>query len=187
MGSIDFFFDIGSPYSYLAFHRIQPMAAEAGVHVRYRPFLLGAVFKAAGNTPPAMVPARGAYMLRDLDRWAAHIGVPFSFPSFFPVNSLLPMRALCRFGPDEIEAPARRIFHAYWAANQDVSMPEVLADLIGADAVASAGAEQIKDCLREHTEDAIRLGAFGAPSFVVGEELFFGNDRLEFVIQAASA
>ncbi len=186
MAPIDFFFDIGSPYTYMAFHRLPPMAAEAGVEIHYRPFLLGAVFKATGNAPPALVPARGTYMLQDLARWAAHIGAPFHFPSFFPINSLLPMRALCTFGPDEVQGAAERIFNAYWAADRDVSMPEVLADLIGTDAVVGASEPEVKQRLRRHTDEAIRLGAFGAPTLVAGNEIFFGNDRLEFALEAAT-
>jgi len=185
MGTIDFFFDIGSPYSYLAFHRLPAMAADVGAQVRYRPFLLGAVFKASGNEPPALVPAKGTYMLQDLRRWAQVIGIPFSFPSFFPVHSLLPMRALCTFPENEIRHPAERVFEAYWSRNEDVSSPEVLANLIGADAVAGSSNQLIKDQLRAHTDDALSQGAFGAPSFVVNDELYFGNDRLDFVVEAA--
>jgi 2-hydroxychromene-2-carboxylate isomerase len=185
MPAIDFYFDITSPYTYLASQRLPAMAAERGVTVRYRPFLLGAVFKATGNNMPALVPSRGSYMLEDLKRWSAKLGIPFSFPAFFPVNSLLAMRALCTFQEDEIRGAADRVFHAYWVKNLDVSMPEVLSDLVGADAVAGAAEPEIKLRLRENTDEAVRQGAFGAPSFVVGEELFFGNDRVEFALDAA--
>jgi 2-hydroxychromene-2-carboxylate isomerase len=185
MAKIEFFFDIGSPYTYLAFHRLPKLASDADVNIRLRPFLLGGVFKATGNVPPALVPARGQYMLQDLKRWAASIGVPFAFPSCFPINSLVPMRALCTFDDATMRQCAIKVFHAYWAESQDVSQPEVLAALIGADAVARAGDPSIKAILRANTEDAVSRGAFGAPTFFVGNQMFFGNDRLEFVMDAA--
>ena len=183
---MDLYFDIGSPYSYLAFQRLPAMAAEVGVEVSYRPFLLGAVFKSTGNAMPALVPARATYMLEDLRRWSAHTGVPLRFPAFFPVNSLLPMRALCTFDQSEVRAMAERIFVSYWVENQDVGQADVLSNLIGAEAVAGASEPEVKLQLRTHTDEAIRLGAFGAPTMVVDGEIFFGNDRLEFALGAAS-
>jgi 2-hydroxychromene-2-carboxylate isomerase len=183
--SIEFFFDIVSPYSYLASHRIDAVGARAGLPVRWRPFLLGGVFKATGNDMPARVPARGAYMLRDLDRWADRLEIPFQFPSFFPCNSLIPMRALTWLPEEERREAAQRIFHAHWAEARNPQDIELLAELLGRQPVVGAGEPEVKARLRQTTDEAVARGAFGAPSIFVGDQLFFGNDRMELVEDAA--
>jgi len=185
MAHIDFFFDIGSPYTYLAFQRIPDVISETGATVAHRPFLLGAVFKATGNSMPALVPARGQWMLTDLQRSAQRYGVPFTFPPFFPINSLLPMRALATFDSDEVREPAGRVFDAYWGEGRDVSKPDILAGLIGSEAVSGAQEQSVKDALRANTEEAVARGAFGAPTFFVGDAMVFGNDRLDVLVDLA--
>jgi 2-hydroxychromene-2-carboxylate isomerase len=184
---IDFYFDVASPYTYLASTQVDRLAAEAGVELRWVPFLLGGVFKAVGNEPPATLAARASWMLRDLDNWAALYGVPFRFSPSFPMNSLLPMRALAGLTDDALRQAAGRLFAATWAEGLDPSRPEVLADLLGADVAALAMEQRNRDQLRANTDNAIAAGAFGAPTFIVGKQLFFGNDRLQFVFAAAQA
>jgi 2-hydroxychromene-2-carboxylate isomerase len=185
---VEFFFDIGSPYSYLAATQLKALGERTRARVRWRPFLLGGVFKAAGNTMPAQVPAKASYMLRDLDRWAESYGVPFRMPSQFPVNTLTCQRALVaagRLAGEEVISPfALGLYHAYWVADRDVSDPQVIRDVaqsvgLDGDAVVAATTDAaVKDALRAATEEAVARGAFGAPTFFVGEELFWGNDRL---------
>ena len=181
MSDIEFFFDVGSPYSYLAFHALPAIAERNGVAIQYRPFLLGAVFKATGNSPPAMVPARGQWMFADLLRWSAKYELPFALPDTFPINTLLPMRALSAVGQAEVRDAARVLFHAYWGEGKDISNPSLLNELLGRQVVAEASTDAVKLRLREVTDDAIKRGAFGAPTFFVRDQLVFGNDRLNFV------
>ena len=178
---IEFFFDVGSPYSYFAATQIDAIGHRVGLPVRWRPFLLGGVFRSVGNTPPAMLPARAPYLLRDLQRWSAHYGEPFSFPSSFPMNSLLAMRVLTAV-PDAGRAEAAlALFRSYWVDNQDLTRPEVIARLLGEAPVVAAVDPDIKGQLRATTDEAVERGAFGAPTVFLGEEMFFGNDRLHFV------
>ena len=181
MRSIEFFFDIGSPYSYLAATQMAGLKRRTQATVRWRPFLLGGVFKAIGNHPPAMLPARGQYMLRDLHRWAHTYGVKFNFPSMFPLNTLLAMRTLTAVSEEQCAHAAMALFEAYWVHERDITRPEVIADIIGDEAVLHAVEPDTKDRLRQCTDEAISRGAFGAPTIFVGDEMFFGNDRLHFV------
>ena len=188
--TIEFFFDIGSPYSYLAATQMEALGARTGAEIRWRPFLLGGVFKAVGNRPPAALAEKGSWMLGDLARWAAHYGVPFAMSSHFPVNSLLPMRALTALEarePSRVPALALALYRDYWVDDVDVSTAEAVADaavrvgLEAAPLLEGAVAQATKDCLRETTEEAIARGAFGAPTFFVGDAMFWGNDCLHFV------
>lgn len=181
VNSIEFFFDIASPYSYLAATQIDDLGERVGVTVRWRPFLLGGVFKAVGNQPPATLPSRGQYMLKDLHRWAAAYQQPFTFPSTFPMNSLLAMRALTALDEPARPEAALGLFRAYWVDDRDLTRPEVIADIIGEDAPARSVLPEVKGALRATTDEAVERGAFGAPTIFVGDEMFFGNDRLHFV------
>lgn len=190
----DFFFDIASGYSYLASSQVQPLAQRSGVRVRWRPFLLGAAFKATGNDTPARIPAKAAWMVRDMALWARQYGMPVVFPSRFPIHSVAPLRLLVAagrlHGEDAIARLAHPVFEAAWGLDQDVNDPAVLARCAataGFDAAALAAETQsagTKDALRANTDEAVARGVFGAPAFVVGDELFWGNDRLHFVEQA---
>ena len=186
--TIEFFFDVGSPYSYLAATQMKELEARAKVPVRWRPFLLGGVFKGSGNEAPARVPAKAGYMLQDLARWASLYGVPFSFPSLFPLNTLKTERLLTavqkHLGEAAVPEIALVLFDRYWTKNEDVSATDVMAAALascGLDAAALLAAsetQEVKDFLRVTTEEAIARGAFGAPTFFVGDEMFFGNDRI---------
>ncbi len=183
--NIEFFFDVASPYSYFAATQIGALGQRVGLPVVWRPFLLGGVFRAVGNQPPASLPARAPYLLADLHRWAAHYDVPFAFPSIFPMNSLLAMRALTAVPQEGRPEAALMLFRAYWVDNQDLTRPEVIARHLGEQPVVAAVDPDIKGELKATTDEAVQRGAFGAPTIFIGEEMFFGNDRLHFVEKTA--
>lgn len=181
--NIEFFYDLTSPYSYLAMTQIERIEDATRVPVQWRPFFLGGVFKATGNAAPALVPSRGKHMVTDLMRWAERYNVPMRFPSRFPMNTLPAMRALLGVEDEERGRLSLALGHAYWAEDADLSDPAVLNDIMGAEAVARAA--EFKDALRANTDEAVSRGAFGAPTFFVDDQMFFGNDRIDFVIDAA--
>ena len=190
---IEFFWDAASPYTYLAATQIEPLAARTGAAVIWRPFLLGKVFEATGNRMPAAVPAKAKHLFRDVQRWARHYGVPVAFPKVFPVNSVLVLRAGIAAAAEGKGAEfATAAMHAYWADGSDISQPEVVSavaasvGLDGAALLLQAQAQPVKDQLRANTEEAVRRGAFGAPSFFVGEQMFWGNDRLVLLEEVLS-
>jgi 2-hydroxychromene-2-carboxylate isomerase len=182
MRTVEFFFDVGSPYSYLASTRIEAIVADCAATLRWRPMLVGAVFQATGNTPPMLVGQKIAWLVRDLERWSAYYGVPLRTLAP-PATTLLPMRVLSALHDDDVAAATHRMYHAYWVDGRDLSSPTVLRDLVGAEAVARAAEQATKDRLRATTDEAVRRGVFGAPTVFVGDEMFFGNDRLPFVEQ----
>lgn len=182
MPTVEFFYDVASPYTYLATTQIEAIAADCRATLVWRPFLLGGVFKATGNTPPAFLPERGRYMARDLMRWQAYYGVPMA--TVMPLmNSLLPMRVLAGSPAELLPERTHALFRAYWVDGRDVTDATVLTDLVGAEAVAAASLPATKEALKATTDEAARRGAFGAPTFFVDNEMFFGNDRLPFVEQ----
>ncbi len=160
---IDFYYDIASPYSYLAACRIDAEAAQAEVEVRWRPFLLGGVFRAVGNKPPATVPTRARYMLEDLKRWAVRGQVPFRFNPFFPNNSITVMRILTAVADDQStqSALAKRFFKATWVDGKNIGDEAVIREVLGADVelLAHAKDQKIKDALRATTDGAVERGA----------------------------
>lgn len=185
--TLEFFYDVASPYTYLATTQIEAIAADCKAKLVWRPFLLGGVMKATGNRPPAELMPRARYMANDLVRWTKYYGVPMN--SLFPIyNSLLPMRVIAGTPEAQLPEVTHAVFRGYWVDQQDVTDPAVLTALVGADAVARANEQATKDRLRANTDEAVARGAFGAPTFFVGEgesaEMFFGNDRLPFVEQA---
>lgn len=188
MATVDFYFDMGSPYSYLAATQIEKVAAKHGATVAWKPFLLGAVFKATSNSMPAQVAAKARYMLGDLHRWAEIYGVEFNFPPMFPVNSVKGMRACVAAEEAGKGGPfAVALFRQYWVRGLDPSTPEAIGaaaaevGLSGDEIVAATETQPIKDKLRANTDRAIELGAFGAPTMVVGEVMLWGNDRLDML------
>jgi 2-hydroxychromene-2-carboxylate isomerase len=182
MKKIEFFYDIVSPYSYIA--AFQMLQFEGKAEVIWRPFLLGGVFKAAGNSAPLMVPAKGKYMFADLQRLTQFHQLPLAFPSQFPTNTVTVQRCLCAASDEERPALTLKLFNAYWGEGRDVSNLEVLTELVGAELVAKTQDEAIKNQLKANTEEAVERGAFGAPTFFVGEELYFGEDRLFLIAEA---
>src|SRR5262249_5117289 len=187
--ALDFWFDFASTYSYLAAMRIGPLAEQAGVHVRFRPFLLGPIFKAQGWTtsPFNLYPAKGSHMWRDLERQCAELALPSRRPEPFPQNSLLVARVALvgldqAWGKDFCLAVFRSEFGNGHSIESAAAIGDVLADLgiDAAPALQAAQSDANKTRLRAQTEEAQRLGLFGAPSFTTNDgELFWGNDRLE--------
>jgi 2-hydroxychromene-2-carboxylate isomerase len=186
---LDFWFDFASTYSYLAAARIRGLAAAAKVQVRFRPFLLGPIFKAQGwdTSPFNLYEAKGRYMWRDVERLAAELALPFRRPDPFPQNSLLPARvALFGLAQGWGEDFSVAVYHAQFVEDGRIDEPRTLAEILSrlnvdADAALEAAqSDDIKSRLRAEVEAAQRLGVFGAPSFTTGDgELFWGNDRLE--------
>ena len=191
---IEFWFDFGSPASYLAYTQLPAVAARAGAELVWRPMLLGGVFKATGNRSPAAVPAKGAWMQGDLRRWARKWGVEFNSNPHFPVNTLAMMRgAAAARRAGELAPYAEAMFRAMWVDGKNPSEAAVFAEVVGAaglDPAAYAGRVQdpeVKQALIAATEEAVERGVFGAPTMIVDGELFFGQDRLDFVAEAAAA
>jgi 2-hydroxychromene-2-carboxylate isomerase len=189
MAEIEFWYEFGSTYSYPAAMRIGRLAADARVVVRWRPFLLGPIFKAYGwnDSPFNIFAAKGRYMWRDLQRICQADGLPLKLPpASFPQNGLKAAR-LALAGERDGWTPAftRAVFAANYAEQKDISDEGTLQEILGAldidadAAFAAANAPDTKEALKRQTEEASSRGLFGAPSFVVGDELFWGNDRLE--------
>ena len=193
--TLDFWFEFASTYSYPAAMRLGDSARARKVTVRWRPFLLGPVFKAQGwdNSPFNLYPAKGRYMWRDLERICAAQGLPFAPPDPFPQNTLLAARvALVALAQDWGEDYCRAIYAAEFGDGRNIGETETIADVLtalGRDAEAAMRAAQgddVKAALRANTGEAQRLGIFGAPSFVTaGGELFWGNDRLDAALDWA--
>ena len=188
---VDFFFDIGSSYSYLAATQMQALAQRTGATVRWRPFLLGGVFKATGNGPPIQVMAKARWLLEDMIRSSRYLGVGFKQPSRFPVMTLRVQRALTAIERltqgSGVPAAALYLFNAYWVDDRDPIADETIGDaaraagLEPAQVIAAIDDPATKDALRVTTEEAIHKGAFGAPTFVIGDTLIWGHDRLHLV------
>ena len=188
---VEFYFDYGSPASYLAWTQLPGLAARTGASIVHRPLLLGGVFKATGNSSPISVPAKGAYMERDLERCARHMGVPFRMNDAFPINTLGLMRgAVAAQREGKLEPYSTAIFEAIWTQNREMGQPEVIAAVIEAAGLDAQGLMErtadpaIKDELKATTGEAVSRGVFGAPTFFVGGEMFWGQDRLDHVERA---
>jgi 2-hydroxychromene-2-carboxylate isomerase len=188
--TVEFFFDLGSPASYLAYTQLPGICHESGATLVYRPMLLGAVFQATGNASPAMIPAKGRYMLRDLARHAERYGVPMRFNPHFPLNTLTLMRLLVAVQlhqPERFEALVQALFTAIWVDGLNLGEPAKVAEVLGqagfdAEALLTQCAEpSVKEALKASSEEAVARGVFGAPSIFVEGELYFGQDRLDFV------
>jgi 2-hydroxychromene-2-carboxylate isomerase len=194
--TLDFWFEFASTYSYPAAMRIAPLAKARGVSVRWRPFLLGPIFKAQGwdNSPFNLYPAKGRYMWRDLERISGALALPFKQPSPFPQNTLLATRvALVALAQGSGEDYCRAIYAYEFGEGRNIAEPTTIAAVLtslGKTAHAilqEAQGDAIKTALRAQTEEAQRLGIFGAPSFVTQDgELFWGNDRLEAALDWAN-
>ena len=194
---LEFFFDCSSPWTWLAFHNVQPLAAELGVAIQWRPVLVGGIFNSVNPSVYEQrekpVPAKRDYMLKDLQDWARETGLKINFPpKVFPVNSVKAMRACIWIeqtqGPAAMVAFATEVFRSYWSDDLDISQDEVLRGICercsqDPTAVLSAMTlPAIKEQLKLNTEEVIRRGGFGSPTmFVNGTDMYFGNDRLPLV------
>ena len=195
MPQIDFWYEFASTYSYPAAMRIEAAAKTRGVNVRWRPFLLGPIFFDQGwrNSPFNIYPAKGRYMWRDVERICDTLGLPFAQPDPFPQNSLTAARLALAM--DEAQRPAftRAVYAAQFGERRQIAEKETLVSILvrlqlDADAhFARASSDEIKTRLKEQTDEAKRLGIFGAPAFIAAdEELFWGNDRLEAALDWAA-
>lgn len=195
MPTMQFWFEFASTYSYPAAMRVGARAAPADVAVEWRPFLLGPIFREQGwnDSPFNIYPSKGRYMWRDLERVCRKEGIPLRRPSRFPRPSLIAARIAC-IGASEPWGPefVRATYHANFAEDRDIDAPEVVAAIltgVGVDApatLARAETPEVKTALRASTDRAVALGVFGAPTFVVDGELFWGNDRLDDAVAWAT-
>ena len=191
--TVEFFFDFGSPYTYLAYHQLPKIAAQHGAQIIWCPILLGGVFQATGNHSPMEVPAKGRYSLLDLQRWAKRFGVPLQMNPHFPINTLHLMRgavAIQMQGEAAFQRYLAAVFSAMFEKPRNLNQPEEVAAVlagIGMDPAAFMGHindPAVKEKLKANTAAAVQRGVFGAPTFFVGDQQFWGQDRLDFVEQA---
>ena len=192
----EFFFDVGSPTAYLAWTQLPTICAQTGSTLVYKPMLLGGVFQATGNAPPGSVPQKGRYMGKDIARFAKRYGVPLAMNPHFPINTLTLMRALVGIQqrqPERFDAVLTAVFNAMWVAPQNLNEPALAvqvfekAGFAAADLMALVSDAEVKAALKANTEEAVQRGVFGAPTVFVGDEMFFGQDRLDFVKEALMA
>jgi len=194
MARVQFWFDFASSYSYPAAMRVETLARERGVAIEWKPFLLGPIFSAQGwnDSPFNLYPAKGRYMWRDLARTCERLGIELREPARFPQHSVLAARVACLAeGESWCGAYVRAVFLANFAERQDISQEPVIGACLARAGVdrgllARAQSEEYRGRLRGNTEAAQRLGLFGAPSFTVGNELFWGNDRLDEALEWAA-
>ncbi len=185
---VEFYYDFSSPYSYLASAKIEGICARYGAELDWKPFLLGGVYKETGNRGPLEVPSKKTYMIRDVKDWANYYGIELNFPDLFPVNSVKSMRgALVAKEHGRIRDYTHKLFEFYWIRNDDISQDNILSlalkelDMDHELFMKRINEQEIKDELRNETAEAVRRGAFGAPTIFVGDKMFWGNDRLLFV------
>ena len=193
--TVEFLFDVGSPYTYLAYHQLPKIAEAQGAGIVWTPVLLGGIFQATGNKSPAEVPAKGRYSNVDLQRWANAYGVNIEMNPNFPINTLPLMRgavAMQMRGDEEFHRYLRAVFSAMFEKPRNLNVPAeigaVLADagFDPGDFTALISDQSVKDRLKENTAGAVARGVFGAPTFFVGDDMFWGQDRLDFVAEAIS-
>jgi 2-hydroxychromene-2-carboxylate isomerase len=191
--TLEFFFDVGSPAAYLAFTQLPALAEQTGAELIYRPMLLGGVFHAIGNRTPMAIPAKGRYLFQDLSRYASRYGVPLMLCESFPINTLTLMRiaaALHLRSDDRFLPYVSAIYQALFGRGANLGDPATVQQTLqdaGLDSdalLAMASEEPVKAHLKSATEEAVARGVFGAPTMFVGREMFFGQDRLEFVREA---
>lgn len=190
---VEYYFDFGSPAAYLASTQLPALASDTGTTVLWCPMLLGGVFVATGNASPASVPAKGKYIFRDFARFAGRYGVPLKTNPFFPINTLTLMRIAVglqmRQDPRFMDY-CTAMFRAIWVEAQNMNDTATVASVLqaaGFDApalLALASEQAVKDKLKAQTEEAVARGVFGAPTFFVADQMFWGQDRLDFVRQA---
>jgi 2-hydroxychromene-2-carboxylate isomerase len=196
---IEFFFDCSSPWTYLAFHNIQPLAAEFGEEIVWRPILVGGIFNSINPSVYATrehpVEAKVAYQKKDMADWARSAGLTIKMrPTVFPVNSVKAMRGCIWLGQENKQAMlpfARTVFEIYWGEDQDISQDSVLAEVckrVGVDAqafFAGIGQQAIKDQLKANTDEVMKRGGFGSPTIFLDQtDMYFGNDRLPLLREA---
>lgn len=186
--AIDFYYDLTSPYSYIAAELIEALAHEGGRAVNYKPTLLGFIFQSTGNTPPMMNPTKGKYSANDFSRSARFYDLPIKWPKQFPINATAATRALLKLKddmPEKVGELTRALFRAYFVEGKDITQPTVVGEVahsIGLNAEVMAGANdepEYKAKSKSAVEESIAAGMFGAPYFVVDGEAFWGQDRMD--------
>lgn len=187
---VEFLFDVGSPYSYLAYHQLPKIAEAKGAIIIWRPVLLGGLFQATGNRSPIEVPAKGRYSMIDLQRWADFYGVRLTMNPHFPINTLSLMRgavAMQMLSDAEFQRYLSVVFSAMFEVPRNMNDPAEVGSVLQAGGFDPASfmdlisTSEVKDRLKTNTAEAVARGAFGAPTFFVGEDMFWGQDRLQFV------
>jgi 2-hydroxychromene-2-carboxylate isomerase len=190
---LEFYFDVGSPAAYLAWTQVPGIAQATGAQVDYKPILLGGVFHATGNRSPTEVPAKGQYMMGDLQRFARRYGVTFRNNPHFPINTLMLMRgalALQMQDPDRMRPYVDAVYRAIWVEEQNMNDPATVGAVLhkaGFDPqqlLALTAQPEVKEQLKAATQEAVARGVFGAPTFFVGKDMYWGQDRLDFVKEA---
>ncbi len=191
---VDFYFDVGSPTTYLAWTQMPWLENETGAEIVYKPILLGGVFEATGNRGPALLPAKGAYMFKDMARCAKAYGVPLTPNPNFPINTLpLQRAAVAMLGTEQFSEYLRLVYDAMWINPKNLNDPNEINTMLveggfePQEIIATINQQAVKDRLKSFTKEAVERGAFGAPTFFVCNEMFFGQDRLEFVRDALNA
>ena len=190
--NLDFYFDFGSPTTFLAYKRLLQLQQQYDLSINYMPILLGGLFKATGNASPVTIPAKGGYMMtHDLPRFSQRYGVDLKFNPHFPVNTLHIMRgAIAAQQQDCFDNYVAALFDAMWQQEKNLGDPEIVASVLndaGMDATALMSLAQdpaVKAELISNTEAAVARGAFGAPTMFIGEDMYFGQDRLDFIEEA---
>lgn len=194
--TVDFFFDVGSPASYLAWTQLPGMCESHGAELVYRPMLLGGVYQATGNASPATIPVKGRYVQMDYERHARRYGVPFKENVHFPIITLFLMRAVTGVQlrrPEQLQQLLGCVFKALWIDALNLNEPQLTADILKAGGFDPAEIERLtqdpetKAALKATTEEAVKRGVFGAPTIFVGDQMFFGQDRMDFVREALAA
>ncbi len=188
----EFYFDVGSPTAYLANKRLQQLCDECDASLEYRPVLLGGIFKATGNMSPVAIPAKGKYMMaQDLPRFAAAYGAPLNFNPYFPINTLNLMRgAIASLNEPFFHTYLNAVFDAIWVDGKDMGDVAVVQEVLstaGLDADALLAMTQnpeVKAKLIENTQAAVDRGLFGVPTIFVDQQMFFGQDRMQFIERA---
>lgn len=189
---VEFYFDFGSPYSYLAYHQLKKIASETGAKIIYRPILLGAIFKATNNQSPAMIPSKARYAFKDFKDWSKYWDIPFKFNPFFPINSFFLMRGAIGYQlkhPAEFDHFVETCFRAMFEDPKNLNDEQVVCQILDEAGLSShvyldiIADDQVKQLAKDVTAQAVERGLFGVPAFFVKGEMFWGQDRLHFVEQ----
>ena len=186
--NVTFCFDFGSPYSYLAYNNLNSIR-EAGGEVAIMPVLLGGIFKATGNQPPATVQKKGEYMFKDINRWSKKLGIPFKMNPYFPILTVPHMRgAVLAQRENILEKYMQVMFEAIWVKAMNLNDQEILSNIAEKSGIdpnqfaEEISSDEIKNKLRENTEFAISKGAFGVPTYYLDDEMFWGIDSVKFLL-----
>ena len=186
--NVTFCFDFGSPYSYLAYNNLNSIR-EAGGEVSIMPVLLGGIFKATGNQPPATVQKKGEYMFKDINRWSKKLDIPFKMNPYFPILTVPHMRgAVLAQRENILEKYMQVMFEAIWVKAMNLNDQEILTNIAEKSGIdpnqfaEEISSDEIKNKLRENTEFAISKGAFGVPTYYLDDEMFWGIDSVKFLL-----